>query len=115
LISARFHEFNEADGYSARLGQPPRAHLRLQQPGSAHFAVASICTNYTDQLSKVTEYDYDEALRQTSEKTANDELLQFTYHPDGDLLTLIDGIPLNMLVPPELKPKKPLPPGCVVA
>ena len=47
---------------------------------------------YTNQLGKTNGYVYDSAGRKTSERTPNGELLQYTYTPAGDLLTLQDGL-----------------------
>lgn len=45
---------------------------------------------YTNQLSNVTRYFYDPALRKTKETNANNEVTQFSYSAAGDLLTLTD-------------------------
>jgi RHS repeat-associated protein len=46
---------------------------------------------YTNQLDKITYYGYDEAMRKTWKTNANNEVLQFTYNPSDQLLTLKDG------------------------
>ena len=47
-------------------------------------------TNYTDALGKVTRFVRDE-LSRTLYETNNNEVLQFTYNPSDQLLTLTDG------------------------
>ena len=46
---------------------------------------------YTNQLTNVTLYAYDAALRKIAETNANLEVTQYGYSPAGDLLTLRDG------------------------
>ena len=46
---------------------------------------------YTNQLTNVTLYAYDAALRKIAETNANLEVTQYAYSPAGDLLTLTDG------------------------
>ncbi len=46
---------------------------------------------YTNQLNKVTRYDYDAAGRKVTETNANLEVTQYNYSPAGDLLSLTDG------------------------
>lgn len=48
-------------------------------------------TNYIDQLAHVTSFVRDLAGRVTAETNANKEVLQFTYNPADELLTLTDG------------------------
>jgi RHS repeat-associated protein len=48
-------------------------------------------TNYVDQLGHVTAFVRDASGRVTSETNANNEVLQFTYNPFDELLTLTDG------------------------
>ena len=46
---------------------------------------------YTNQISKVTLFDYDAALRKTAETNANLEVVRYQYKPSGDLWKLTDG------------------------
>jgi YD repeat-containing protein len=46
---------------------------------------------YTNQISKVTLYDYDAALRKVAETNANLEVVRYQYKPSGDLWKLTDG------------------------
>jgi RHS repeat-associated protein len=46
---------------------------------------------YTNQLTNVTAYGYDAALRKLVETNASQEITQYSYDPAGDLLTLTDG------------------------
>jgi RHS repeat-associated protein len=48
-------------------------------------------TNYLDQLGQMTIYLRDSSGRVTAEKDANNEVLQFSYNPENELLTLMDG------------------------
>ena len=46
---------------------------------------------YTNQLTNITFYAYDEASRKTFETNANLQVIQFRYDPSGNLTNLIDG------------------------
>jgi RHS repeat-associated protein len=46
---------------------------------------------YTNQIPKVTLYDYDVLGRRITETNANSEIIRYTMSPAGDLLTLTDG------------------------
>ena len=46
---------------------------------------------YTNQLTNVTAYGYDAALRKLVETNANQEITQYSYSPAGDLLSLTDA------------------------
>jgi RHS repeat-associated protein len=48
-------------------------------------------TNYFDPLGNLTSYVRDAAGRILYETNANNEVLQFTYNPSGEMLSLIDG------------------------
>ena len=48
-------------------------------------------TSFTNQIGNVTRYLYDPLGRKTTETNANLEVIQFSYGPAGDLLTLTDG------------------------
>jgi RHS repeat-associated protein len=48
-------------------------------------------TNYSDALGKLTSYVRDESGRLRYETNANNEVLQFTYNPADDMLSLTDG------------------------
>jgi len=46
---------------------------------------------HTNQISKVTLFDYDAALRKVAETNANLEVIRYQYKPSGDLWKLTDG------------------------
>lgn len=60
--------------------------------GVEHFVYTNgTLIAYTNQLTNLTHYGYDAALRKTFETNANNEVTKFSYNGAGDLLTLTDG------------------------
>ena len=62
------------------------------QTGLESFAYNALgLTNYTDALGHPTTYGLDAAARVLYQTNANNEVLQFTYNPADEMLTLTDG------------------------
>jgi RHS repeat-associated protein len=66
--------------------------IDVVHPGPESFAYDSRgLTNYFDQLGHPTAFVRDALGRELFETNANQEVLQFTYNPSDELLTLTDG------------------------